>query len=481
MRRTLLDDRDAVTSVVGAILVAGLIVTVLVTINTDYVPVWEEKEESALMKQVVNQLSDVRSGVHRQTENVTAAPVTTLIPLSGDRGGVFDSPKLPNHVRYEPAPVSVNISSKRVLILSANGTSTVEDGPDETWQGVGTTPVEDIVEVRSLRLRLDEVDISYHRERAWLNFSHKGDKREPLGTFQVRVEENHPDFAVWYKVICHVCSGGSEVLYNQSDTYFGVDEYSPYWIDLLNPEYRFDRILDVADPTMRMTLEFQHLPSNCCGGDGDLTGEYAITYVKQTENGTVLSGGSGVAKTNYTRIFGDREMAGGRLDPGRLIYEARNKFVPDQTYILEHGALIVDQPEGTAFVSRPAFHTDLIGKQLKVSFLLPSAVGQRGSLSGQVGPQVETAPMVNEHLVSGTSNLDINLTTDHPRIWKRFFTEELVDTGLVPTVHFNITSNASDGWVRLDLRGFREPALDSEALDITLRFHQATIRVDLQG
>lgn len=480
-RDDLLDNR-AVTSVVGAILIAGLAVTVLATIRTSYVPVWEEKAERSLMRQVIGQLTDVKADLDERAGNLSQLPSTVSLPLADDSFRMFSPPKPPNEIRFERTNVSITVSSEDLLFLEKDGKSLVNSGPDETWEGVGTTPVDDILDVLSLRLRLDEVSKKHANDETWVNFTHKGDQREPLGAFQVRVKDlgQGPDFAVWYKVVCHVCADGNEVLYNQSETYFGIDEFSPYWVDLLNPEYRFDRVLDAGDPTMRMTLEFTHRPcGGCGGGDGlDLSGEYAITYLKETENGTSLQGGTGLKKTNFTATYGDDIFGGGSIRPGRIVYEANNQYLPRQDYILEHGAVIVNQSDGASFVVPPSVSVKVADRQTEVTLTLPTTAGQRASVGGDTVPSVRNSVLTADGFVGQTANFTVNLTTDNPQLWERFLEDELTQAGLQDGNHFTILTgqDCPSASVCLEVLGF-----DPEATDVQLTLRQATLRTDIQG
>ncbi|MGB1587109.1 MAG: hypothetical protein ACPHID_08720, partial [Thermoplasmatota archaeon] len=104
---------DAVSTVIGGILILGLVSIMLVTVQTSWVPVWEEADEAQHMELVSRQMSDMRRESHRLTSEggQAAMPIT---PGMVEEGGFFAKPKLPGNVHLFPADIGVSLSAPPV-------------------------------------------------------------------------------------------------------------------------------------------------------------------------------------------------------------------------------------------------------------------------------------------------------------------------------------------------------------------------------
>jgi hypothetical protein len=90
--RNISDSNQAVVGIVVAVLLIGLIVTVLSVIQLIYVPNWMEEIESEHIDEVFNQFSQLKLVIDTQTAiNITSTPIVTSITLGTNKIPFFMS------------------------------------------------------------------------------------------------------------------------------------------------------------------------------------------------------------------------------------------------------------------------------------------------------------------------------------------------------------------------------------------------------
>lgn len=80
-KRRIQQDECAVTSVIIALLLFGLIITALVTIQAVYVPHWVEQDEGLHMHEVADSFAELKHAIDIQTISQDKIPVSTPITL----------------------------------------------------------------------------------------------------------------------------------------------------------------------------------------------------------------------------------------------------------------------------------------------------------------------------------------------------------------------------------------------------------------
>ena len=144
---------------------------------------------------------------------------------------------------------------------------------------------------------------------------------------------------------------------------------------------------------------------------------------------------------------------------GNVTFTSQNSYIPQRSYILEQGAVLVAGPGGKAAMRVPPHlsATKSAGGDLSLTMLFVSVGGDFSSFSGTENVIVETSLLTRDvNIYEGGEwelgrNISINLTTPYADAWASFFDETLTDpvTNLTLGVDFNVTAAA--GWVRLDL------------------------------
>lgn len=80
-KRKMKQDEYAVTSVIIALLLFGLVITSLVTIQAVYVPRWVEQDEGIHMQEVADSFAELKHSIDLQTISQDKIPVSTPIKL----------------------------------------------------------------------------------------------------------------------------------------------------------------------------------------------------------------------------------------------------------------------------------------------------------------------------------------------------------------------------------------------------------------
>ncbi len=452
--RSLRTDDSGVAIVVGAVLLVGLLVASLATVNQLYVPKWEEDKEAAHMQEVMSQFAALKAVLDQQASNRTAGTVANPISLGTQSSGFFSLPDVADSLRFKKGTTSVEVESPNLLVLQADGTST--SGSQEEWEGVEeNTTVEDVEEIRSFRLRIDCIGVLPSGCANDDGDSITVEVREAGGSFAGDFRVMVKDYPSGYTVNFRVRNADGTVVYDQGESYFNQDEQEPYWVNLLQDDFRFDRVLDSAETPFNVSLV-----------ESGLTGEYSLTYVQKTEDGdSVLVGGGGDAIANYTRTF----------NGGRLMYESSNRHFPDQTLILENGGLILTQSGRSVFRVSPDFSVNLVGNRTDLRLTVPVTTGPESGLSGSRTYTVETTPQITRSLQGQTARYYVNITTEYADVWADMWEEELRGAGLDPA-WYDVTVTPTQAQLMLE-GSSTEPGYR----DITVRFGQGSVKAVVTG
>ncbi|MFO1533505.1 MAG: hypothetical protein ABR562_07420, partial [Thermoplasmatota archaeon] len=148
---------DGVSNVLGAILVFGLFVVTLVTIQTQFVPVWQKQREGALMEDVARQMGAIKSGLDRQVGNQTQVPISEPLSMRAAEGfALFQEHDRPGTLTFGPAGTGAGlaVSSNQLTIVQKNGQDLY--GLAEQWVTVAGGSISSITDVVHLRTRVTD-------------------------------------------------------------------------------------------------------------------------------------------------------------------------------------------------------------------------------------------------------------------------------------------------------------------------------------
>jgi hypothetical protein len=411
-RRSLRQDGAAVSNVLGAILMFGLLVVTLVTVQVKFVPVWDREREAGLMQAVAGQFATLKSDLDRQADNRTSVPVTDPVTLSNAPGfRFFTSPGLPAGLAYAPAPTGGGfaLSAPQVHILTQNGVQIFAGS--ETWTTlVSSGTVSNATAVQNLRLRIPNPASYTTGQSVTLTISDAADAY--AGKLTLTNIDHGTDYTYEIKVYS---ASSSTTPVNIVQLNFDKNNPPAYqYIDLLVRDFQLNQVLASASTPFRVDLSLN-----------GMSADYTISYVAQAPGGgTTQVGNTGRLVPNYAA-----SLAG-----GSLTFTSHNNQYLDQTYILEHGAVVLAQPDGNAMQVPPEFTASLLAGQVTLTWVVPALTGPATTVSGPVAGTVTLQPAGNRIDITATApSLTFTLTTLHPSVWTQYWTTTLQAAGLTVT------------------------------------------------
>lgn len=453
-------EREGVAAILGGVLIASVLVMAFVTFRVSYVPAMESRREVTHMREVEQQFLALKSGVDRQVENQSLVPLSHPVTLGADSSSMWGNAGGSDLLRYEAAQSSVELSANRLLLLEKNGTGLA--GTAESWTTTGgTSSTENITGVASFRIKITNLDKQDNGKQILLEV------KDSAGAFvgDVRVMVNDPGGSEYHLEIRTRDKNLNEAYNMPYDSFPNGDTVATYWLDMLDPEFRFNSLLAGASAPFKVVWTIKTLTPS----------EYAMTYTKydSTSGGeVVVGGGGGILLTNYLAT----------KTSGRLVFETTNRQLVDQTWILENGALVIDQSEGRIFKVEPSFSAQLVGNKTLLTVVVPSLTGGSATLMGQGTVTVTTTRTLREMYVADAPRYEVKVTTDFPTMWKKFWDAELEAAGLVEGAagvgEFNLTTGSD--WAKVSVYGKVTPVAHTYYdLQVTLR--QANIKVELES
>jgi hypothetical protein len=467
--------KDAgVSTVLGAILLVGLVFVVFATLRMSFVPHWEEEREAQQMVQTQGQLAAFKSSMDRLLANQTAAAVTTHLGLGGPHTTFLGTFGSHGSVSFTPGAAGPALTADLFNLILQDGQTITTEVFNTT---VNTQPVADVQQVESFRLRFTMSTNELHRNRDSVILKVLDQQGVSVGTFVVWLTcENNDACKKDRDLFLNVETADSagNVLYSQG---YSVNDpknpkdFATYWVDVLDPTYRFAQLLaGVPKPfTIQMT-------------DDGLRSEYAITYLQATSQGTVL--------------VSSGETSGSVLDSGQagglLMVASKNQYYPRQDLRLENGALILDQPgSGTVFVIPPDFRVTPFGTSVNIRMSVQSLTGPAANIEGDSNVQLR-ARVDSVTAFAGTApQIAFNYTTGSPGLYAKWFTIQMQNAGLQSTdceaagnrPQCNYEIFQGPDWVRLVVHGFRNSDADNQsqtpAYDVGLQATLGTIAFEL--
>lgn len=462
------DDRG-VSVVLGAMLLAGLALLAFVSYQSNVAPQLRADAENQHLQTVSEDIVSI--AVQLGLEGDRARPQAAVHPIAigYEAPGVISEDDISGALTLQPGADELTLSSKKVHIQRINTSDRITQ--PESWTDVnGSGQIEDISSVENLRIKLDEVAREMVGDHVVIDVTDAAG--DPAGTFRICLARHSPDWDIHYLVK----DGDGTILYNNAYSYFQNQVYEPFWVNVLNPDYRFGELLEATEVPFALNLSVVDdagAQGGCPSDDGDATGtgeltaSYAITYLEATDAGTVVRGGGGLVREDYNRT----------VEAGHLVYETTGAAGTHRV-VLEHGAVVFEQEEGAVFRLPPEFEASLSDNVVVLQLGLTTLHGHSGSATGTSTTVVRTVPATPYRLEGEASNLTLNLTTEHPELWVDRWSDELDAAGLGGDVYD--TAHGPD-WARLDVWGLIDPDPASEALDLFVRVDQVPVEVRLEG
>ena len=453
-------DDAGISSVLGAILVFGVLVVTLVTIQVRFVPRWEEDREGQHMDDLANQLAIVKSDLDRLATNATHGTVTDPIsPQPGGGGFRFfrTTASSGGGAEFEPAGAGggLVLASPALRVQVRDGEELF--GLEEDWQAIPSDDVvTDIQKVRHLRVRVDVSALDQGDDGATATLSILDANNAFAGkvviTYFWQASESRLQ-AVSFNPSDQEVSRTEEAFFHNS----GLDHM---YIDLLDDSLLFDDILAAA--AKPMTLE---LSTN--GLDAD----YTVVFTDGGGGSGGTGAGGGLIVPNYSDT----------LTSGSLSLRTGYQQLPDLTYVLEHGAVLAVQSDGAAMAIPPSLFVAATPQQAVFDLTLPGLDGSTAGFSGsRTLSLVASSTGERTQFEALAARFSITLPSAYPDVWASYLEAALEGAGLSddgPSPQFTITP--SPAAVQLDLFGPTSAPSDTTE-DLVLRLQYAAIDLTLR-
>lgn len=454
---------DGVSTIIGAILVAGLLVTALVTVQVSFVPVWQKDSESGRLVAVEGQLSKMISDIERQVDNRSSTSLAHPMQLGQRGSGLFAGTPLADTVRLQSVQRSYKTDANELLLLQGNGVNFA--GLNPAWTSIPTTTtVTDIIRVDALRLRVDHIDVNDDGDFVELTIN---DATSALvGKFRLEVIDPTGSGSSFYITVSTTDGSGNTVT-SVTYSHHQQVEFTPYYEDALNAVYLFDQL--IASATVPLSLSIQH--SVGFGAD------YNIAYVESGPGGLpVLIGSSGILRVPYTATYSGVSFT----------YDVSTRRMPPATYVYEHGALILEQNEGAAFKLPPAFTVERANDITSLAFNIPTLAGDSFAKSGTANAVLVTKASDHSDIVANAPRFFLSIETDYPELWADFLRTALTDAGLEENLggddfdQFQIPSDTANPLV-VEIYGANALQGDTSDYDLSIVLQQATITLSTES
>ncbi len=487
------DDGEAgVSTVLGAILMFGLLVVTLVMIQTQFVPVWDKQREEDTMLDVSKQVNTLKSDLDRLAGNQSATPISNHVSLAKPQGFTFfqGSSNQLGTLSFAPpvAGSGMTVSSNQLTVQNQNGRQFF--GIAEEWEGVGpgvTIPAID--SIVHMRLRLVDPSCEGYAGHSCPDPSTMTivmtDRNGMCAGKIVLIdtEQSGSDNNIEAKIyrannpIATTCDDSLDTLRPNPITLMNWNQKKQlnppfFYVDAFDPTLHFDSVLAAAAYPLSVVMTL---------APGGVQGDYTIVYDTTSGGGSTRVGGGGLVIPNYSATF----------PLGTLSVQQPNSRAPTQNYYMEYGAVFLEQPgQGAAMVVPPLFTASTTTTQTSVQWSFPALSGNANQVTAAGGGIVLASP-TGQHTTYEASapSLVFAITTSYPALWASYWqgTMELAGmTGDVEAVdvpcstggvQYSICSTATTA--TLTLYG-PVTAGASTADDLFFRFNEGGVAIQLR-
>lgn len=455
-------DETGVSNVLGAIMVFGLLVTTLFTIQVKFVPVWEREKEANLMQGLSNQFGQIKSDMDRMADNRTRVPITDPVTLGAEGGfRFFSNPTLPGSLSFTPsaAGTGFRMTAPYLRVLESSGQK-VYAGSENWVEVVSGSSISDVAAVDHLRLRIAN-PASYSTGQA-TTFTILNATNAFKGSIAVVNIDHGATYS--FEIRSYAASSQTTPVSIIQETFDKKDPPAYQYFDLLRDTFQFGDILAQAPQPFYINLQRN-------GMNSDYTLSYAVVA---PGGGTVQVGSGGVVVPNYNQLLGG----------GSLRATSNNQYFPRQQYIAEYGGVIVSQSDGTAMRAPPQMTVQVVAGQTKVNWVLPALTGASAGISGPTQAAVTLNPATTRlDLVATAPRLSVTLATEQPLVWAQHFTTVMQSAGLSSsgaTPQFSLSTTPSS--VTVNVFGLQtDPNSTVDDIFLTLKAGSVPVRPHAGG
>ncbi len=443
------DDERGVTIVLGAVMLVGLMITAIVTVQIRFVPHWTEDKEADRLDIAQDDMIDMASALVRMVDN-GSAPVSVPVALGVDSDGRwFQAQVRSAELEIVPGTGGAALSADRLLVIQRDGVDLA--GIEENWTNITTTSdVSNIGTLQHLRIRVTDPASGAAGDNVALTVI------DSSGAFAGSLTVYKEDYPSGYALKTRVVDANGVVRYDDGESRFQQDMPSMFWVNAMSPETLFESVVQAA----KKPASFQFTQSGW-------NGAYTASFIEHS-SGTP-SGSSGQDVIPFLL----------ETQTGRVIWNANHQQLPDQDLMLEHGAVVAVQDDGAVLLSGPAVD---IRKGPSTTLLRIDMPGIASDEVTRSGGGVVTSTLSGQ---GGTSlralapHFIINLTTNYPMAWNTWWNDHLRNSGLDATSGEYVVTTGS-GWCKVAIYG-SDAAVTSTALDVTATIASTDVAIRFEA
>ena len=427
----MLHDNCAISTVIAAMLIFGLLITVAAFVNVHYIPSWVKDDEAKHMRSVFTDFSKIPGSINKLAlANETDTMSKQRIELGGGNIPILSPGKSWGSLGVVPREGNFTVKANvRMLNITKNFTRN-----NLTEAGVNIMNVSGVsrfdIYVRKMtdnsRIYINLTNRGNRSGSAWINNNTANEL-----TLIIRNDQDN-------KII-----DGARL--NKDIDW---DSYPAgslgYKIDLLNPCYGFSKVLCDADIPYNLTI------TNSMGVEGT----YHIEY------------------NNYNLTREDYSITSN----GTLVYRSMNRYFLDQTFIYQNGAVFLCQPPDASMRTLPAITIENATNGSSANIMIPMVtVGTGVNRTPMVGGSgIEELQMKLDHLnrvpfAEGNNTDNVHIIIESPDGDEKFRRNYLQEWAQ----YFNKTIGGTP--VRMKPRPNYSP--DNRSINITLN---GSIHLDIQ-
>ena len=467
--KNLIENDDAISVVVGSILILAVVVTFMSVVTSSWVPIYEGNLESTHS----DELFDTFIDFSKQIENADEYPKSTTFKLGTDEMPFISDTNSVGHIEVNSSAAPMTLTTKINRSLSGLGEGDFINVKDLNLSQ--DAPITNFTFNCTLDNTFSSVDVGWNSMRFpdGFGFELQSDTQDkmkiiieevgqphPLGrvrsdgsNLRIRIEymDIYGNIERWGHIwtLGNVSSGVMSGLNSANDsdyTYLDIDFLAPTTIytTALNLEYADSYPVTINNSSYNVTnaASLRDLTQHYMKLPGD--GTYNLYYT--THNKIVGSDLVFRYSTTTGTIGGTKpDMNGMIIGGGTLTLRSDYNFFVDQSYIYDSGAIILNQYDGAVFKvgDGPIYVTSDSNNNLILD--LKTAVLQGDCQAGGNGIETIQTQLDGSYCTGGfTDNVTITKSTipELSDMWNSYF-EELNST-ICTTTNANSTYDSTN-------------------------------------
>ena len=364
-------DNNAVSTVVGAILLLGLVVLCIAFVEVHYVPSWGADDEARHLRDVFVDFSTVPSRI----DTLVLANDTDTVSKQRIKLGIGDMPLMApgkswGTIGAVPREGNFRVEANNVWMVNTtrNGTlfhNFTDDGLD-------------IINVSSISVFDIYLWETANNSWIYINLTRQGNQSGSVGinytSDKLTITTRGDDDKITDKM---------EINKDINLTSYADPGYK---IDLLNPCYGFSKVLSDTEIPYNLTIT----------NSTDVTGWYQTDYYNLTRKDYSITSN------------------------GTLIYKSMNRYFIDQKFIYQNGAVFLCQPPDASMRISPAITIENVTNvSARMTIPMVTVVASKGRIPMISGSDVEELQLELDHadriaLAEDINTNIVNITIEAP-------------------------------------------------------------------